>query len=300
MSSAQPADALSQIQSRLLDPAGLEVGQLEKSLGHLMARSLDYGDLYLQHSRFESWTLEDGIVKDGVHSVEQGIGVRGVVGERTGFAYSDDLRADSVHDTVSAARTIARAGQAGRVEVPGRLMSHDLYGRDNPIASLTDDEKVATLGELDRLARAEDPRVEQVIASLAGVHELILILASDGTFACDVRPLTRINLTVIVEANGRREQGFAGGGGRADYHRLCTVDYLANLVSEAVRQAQTNLEAIPARRRGPCPSYWARVGPVSFSTRPSATDWKAISIVRVRPHSPDGLGNGWPVPCVRW
>src|SRR5512138_357366 len=210
-------DALDIVRQRLLEPAGLDVDILDRALGELMARRLDYGDLYFQSTRFESWAVEDGRVKEGVFSIDQGVGVRAIVGEKTGFAYADQLDAESLLDAAEAARGIAKSGSEGRIKVAAPVRGHGLYPAVDPLPTLDDEQKVALLAHLDRYVRKLDPRVIQVVGSLAGVHELVLIRTSDGVLAADVRPLVRLNVSVIVERNGRREQGYAGGGGRADY-----------------------------------------------------------------------------------
>src|SRR5690606_22037864 len=165
-----------------------------------------------QQTRYETWTVEDGIVKEGVYSIDQGVGVRCVSGERTGFAYADQLDEAALLDAVEAARGIARAQGRGSVKVARATAYQPLYADVDPLTSLDDRAKVALLADLDVKVRAMDPRVIQVVASLTGVHELVLVQASDGTLAADVRPLVRLNVSVIMEHQGRREQGYAGGG----------------------------------------------------------------------------------------
>jgi TldD protein len=209
-----------------------------------MSRQLDYADLYFQLTRFETWTVEDGIVKEGVHSIDQGIGVRAVAGERTGFAYSDQLDEAALLDAVDAARGIARANGDGKVKVARHVPYQPLYPNVDPLRSLEDRAKVDLLADLDRRVRLMDPRVAQVVASLASVYEIVLVQASDGTLAADVRPLVRVNVSVIMEKDGRREQGYAGGGGRGDFG-LVTGRAL-DIAAEAVRTAAVNMEAVPS------------------------------------------------------
>jgi TldD protein len=239
------ADLLPIVQNEMLERSGLSAAVLDRAMGRLMARRLDYGDFYFQSVRQESWAVEDGIVKEGTHSVDQGVGVRAVFGERTGFAYSDQLDEEALLDAVEAARGIARVGGDGRFAVPSATRREALYSHEDPISSLNDAEKVRLLADLDRCVRAMDSRVMQVMASLAGVHELVLVQASDGTLAADIRPLVRLNVSVIMEENGRREQGYAGGGGRSDFG-LFDADYARALAREAVRQADVNLRAVAA------------------------------------------------------
>jgi TldD protein len=239
-------DALARARERILAPSGLDEGRLEQALGSLLGAAVDAGDLYFQLAREEHWALEDGIVKEGSHSIEQGVGVRAMAGERTGFAYSDEVVPAALVEAARAARAIAREGGNGRVQAWRESAAHRLYLPDDPIASLQDADKVAMLAELDRHARALDPRVRQVVATLAAVHEIVLIAASDGTLAADVRPLVRMNVSVIVEQNGRREQGYAGTGGRHSLAEFVAGQQPLALAREAVRQATVNLDSVPA------------------------------------------------------
>jgi TldD protein len=230
----------------LLERAGLDLGVLDRALGVAMARPLDYVDLYLQLTRYETWTVEDGIVKEGVYSVDQGIGVRAISGERTGFAYSDQLDEAALHDAVVAARGIARAQGKGSLKVARPAAHPPLYPTGDPLGSMSDSDKVELLADLDRRVRAMDKRVVQVIGSLSGVYEVILVQATDGTLAADVRPLVRLNVSVIMEKDGRREQGYAGGGGRGDYGLLVAAGRPLEIAAEAVRTAAVNMSAIPS------------------------------------------------------
>ncbi|MEE8542359.1 MAG: metalloprotease TldD [Gammaproteobacteria bacterium] len=241
-----PVDSLTIVDRELLQPAGLDLSQLDRALGALMTRQLDYGDLYFQLTRIETWTIEDGIVKDGAHSVDQGVGVRAVAGEKTGFAYSDQLDAPALKDAVEAARGIARTQGDGRVKAPRTTPAERLYPADDPSVSLDDADKVELLLRLDRETRAMDERVIQVIGSLASVYEMILVLSSDGVLGVDIRPLVRLNVSVITQKGDRREQGYAGCGGRGDLSLLTAPDRVRSLAAEAVRQASVNMEAIPA------------------------------------------------------
>ncbi len=235
--------ALDTARQHLLEPAGLELHSLERILGRLMGHAVDAADLYFQSSRHESWVLEDGIVREGSHGIERGVGVRALAGERTGFAYADDIELPALEQASGAARAIARAGQSGRVAAWAHSTGHGLYGAVDPLATLSDDAKVELLADCDRAARAADPAVRQVVASLSGQHEVVLIAASDGTLAADVRPLVRLNVSVIAERNGRREQGGAGGGGRCGYEWFIEQGKAGEYAREAVRQALVNLDA---------------------------------------------------------
>jgi len=239
-------DALAVAREQLLDHAGLEMSALDRALSAAMSRQLDYADVYLQLTRYETWTVEDGIVKEGVHSVDQGIGVRAVSGERTGFAYSDQLDEAALLDAVDAARGIARANGDGRVKVARAVGYVPLYPGVDPLRSLEDRAKVDLLADLDRRVRKMDARVAQVVASLASVHEIMLVQASDGTLAADVRPLVRLNVSVIMEKDGRREQGYAGGGGRGDLGMVVNGGRALEIAAEAVRSAAVNMEAVPS------------------------------------------------------
>jgi TldD protein len=212
-----------------------------------MSGSVDYGDLYFQYSRHESWSLEEGKVKSGSHSIEQGVGVRAVAGEKTGFAYSDEIMLPALLEAAGAARAIVQQGASARVPTAFRgEAGRQLYRPLDPLASLPDDAKVKLLERVEQAARAQDPRVKQVMASLASTHEVVLVVRSDGVIAGDVRPLVRLNVTVIVEQNGRRETGSSGGGGRYAYDYFSQQDRALEYAREAVRQALVNLDAVEA------------------------------------------------------
>ncbi len=229
----------------LLAPYALDGNRLETVFGEIMAHRVDYADLYFQYTRSESWSLEEGIVKSGSFNIDQGVGVRAVTGEKTAFAYSDDISLDALTSAAQATRAIARQGQAGRTQIVARAAGHDLYVPHDPLASLDDRSKVDLLERMERHARALDPRVAQVMAFLAGEYEVVLIARADGALAADVRPLTRVSVQVIVEQDGRREQGSSGGGGRFDYAYF-TDDVLKDYAKKAVDQALVNLDARPA------------------------------------------------------
>ena len=241
------SNLLSQAESRLLQPADLSPDSIAGVLGHLVsAPGVDAADLYFQHQVSESWVLEDGIVKDGSFNVDQGVGVRAQAGEKTGFAYSNDLHLQALTQAAGAARSIARSGQQGSVQAWQRNAAAPLYSADNPLDSLNQADKVAFLQRLDAYTRSLDPRITQVSISLGGVHDTMLIAASDGTWAGDVRPLVRLNISVIIEHNGRRERGSFGGGGRTDYRFFEAEERAMAYAREAVRQAVVNLDAIAA------------------------------------------------------
>ncbi len=236
-------DVLQQARDALWTPAGIEQNDVERLMGKLASRSIDVGELYFQHQRAESWALEDGTVKDGSYSVDRGVGVRAISGEKTGFAYAEDILLPALTSATEAARSIARQGQ----EVTGRAWSAvsaaPRYPLTDPIASMNEADKVALLSAVDLEARRQDPRVKEVNVRLSASHESVLVMASDGTLAADVRPLVRLDVSVIVEQSGRRERGSAGGGGRADLSRVAAGDYPLKLAREAVRTALVNLDA---------------------------------------------------------
>ncbi len=229
----------------LLAPHALDENRLQSVFGQIMAHRVDYADLYFQYSRSESWSLEEGIVKSGSFNIDQGVGVRAVSGEKTAFAYSDDISFNALQSAAQATRAIARQGGDGRTAIARQGELRVLYAPQDPLASLGAPEKVALLERLERIARRIDPRVTQVMASLVGEYEVVMVARSDGMQAADVRPLVRLSLQVIVEADGRREQGSAGGGGRFDYGHF-TEDVLNDYAQKAVHQALINLEARPA------------------------------------------------------
>ncbi len=231
--------------STLLAPYGLDASDLSRVFGDILSHHIDYADLYFQYSRGESWSLEEGIVKSGSFSIEQGVGVRAVSGEKTAFAYSDDISMPALQSAASATRAIARQGASATTQAVRRNTGRELYLPHDPIASLDAPRKVALLEAIERHARALDPRVKQVMASLSGEYEVVLVTRSDGVMAADVRPLVRLSLQVIAEEGGRREQGGAGGGGRFDYAYF-TDEVLQDYAQKAVHQALTNLQAQPA------------------------------------------------------
>ena len=231
----------------LLTPYGLDESQLQRVLADIFTHKVDYADLYFQSTRNEAWSLEEGIVKSGSFSIDQGVGVRAVSGDRTAFAYSDDLSLTALQQAAAATRTIGKSG-AGRVKVAGALAAQPgraLYLPNDPLDSLSASDKVALLERVENMARAKDPRVVQVMAGLAGEYDVVLVARSDGVLAADVRPLVRVSVTVIAEQNGRRETGSSGGGGRYAYSYF-TDERLQQYVDEAVASALVNLEAIPA------------------------------------------------------
>ena len=237
------SNSLKLAEQQLLAPGGLDQSQLELVLGDLMGPAVDSGDIYFQTTKHESWVLEDGLVRTGTHATEQGVGIRAISGEKTGFAYADEIILPALLQASGAARAIARQGKQGQLQAWKNQQVPALYGADDPIQAMAAAEKVDLLRQVDAYARSRDPRVSQVIVSLAATHETILVASTDGTLAADVRPLVRLNVSVIAEQEGRREQGSDGGGGRFSYQALLENDSWRGMADEAVRQALVNLEA---------------------------------------------------------
>ncbi|MGB6103515.1 MAG: metalloprotease TldD [Pusillimonas sp.] len=247
MKPADPAiNALATAKSVLLDPWGLSETDMARALGEIFTHKVDYADLYFQYTRSEGWSLEEGIVKTGSFSIEQGVGVRAISGEKTAFAYSDTLSADALLSSAQVVRTIARRGAGRQKVVSGHPpFAHDLYPAIDPVNTLSAPEKVALLERVEAMARASDPHIIQVMAGLGAEYDVILVAGSDGRLAADVRPLVRLSLTVIAERNGRREMGHGGGGGRTGLGYF-TDDILRTYVQRATHEALTNLDARPA------------------------------------------------------
>jgi TldD protein len=232
-------------QQSLFEPYSIEASHIEKVFASMMAHRLDYADLYFQYSRAESWSLEEGIVKSGSFNIDQGVGVRAVSGEKSAFAYSDDISLSALDNAAQATRAIARQGGTQSVPVIHHGSRREIYLPHDPVASLKDAEKVALLERLEGYARALDPRVVQVMAGLAGEYEVVMVARSDGLMNADIRPLVRLSVQVIIESNGKREQGSAGGGGRFDYGYFDDA-MLRKYAAQAVHQAVVNLDAAPA------------------------------------------------------
>jgi TldD protein len=234
-------------QSLLLDPWGLKHDHLDRAMGEIFDHRIDYADIYFQYTRSEGWNLEEGIVKTGSFSIEQGVGVRAISGEKTAFAYSDTLSLNAILNASRSVREIGRQGQSRQVPTTlrSKTKGRNLYGPIDPLATLDATEKVQLLERLEKKARQRDPHVVQVMAGLGMEYDVVMVLGSDGRLAADVRPLVRLSLNVIVERNGRRESGHAGGGGRTG---LAYFDdsMLDQYVAQAVDEALVNLDAKPA------------------------------------------------------
>ncbi|AEF23648.1 metalloprotease TldD [Pseudomonas fulva] len=240
------SDLLSTVSEQLLSPGGLTLEHLPGVLGELAGPGIDAADLYFQTQVSETWVLEDGIVKEGSFNLDQGVGVRAQSGEKTGFAYSNAITPEALSQAARAARSIARAGQQGRVQAFKATEVMPLYAADNPLDVIDRAQKVELLKRIDIATRALDPRIKQVTVSLAGVWDRVLVAATDGSLGADIRPLVRFNVSVIVEQNGRRERGGHGGGGRTDYRYFLNEDRAMGYAREALRQALVNLEAVAA------------------------------------------------------
>jgi len=232
-------------QRSLLTPYSIGASNIEQVFASMMAHRLDYADLYFQYSRAESWSLEEGIVKSGSFNIDQGVGVRAVSGEKTAFAYSDDISLKALESAAQATRAIAKQGGNQTAPIIHHGSRRQIYLPHDPIASLKDADKVAMLERVENYARALDPRVVQVMAGLAGEYEVVMVARSDGLMNADIRPLVRLSVTVIIESNGKREQGSAGGGGRFEYDYF-DDEMLKRYASQAVHQAAINLDAAPA------------------------------------------------------
>src|SRR3989338_7912921 len=246
MQQSQPFETLfATVQQSLLTHYAIEARHIEQVFASMLAHRLDYADLYFQYSRAESWSLEEGIVKSGSFNIDQGVGVRAVSGEKTAFAYSDDISMNALESAAQATRAIAKQGGTQTVPIIHHGSRREIYLPHDPIASLKDADKVALLERLEGYARALDPRVKQVMAGLAGEYEVVMVARSDGLMNADIRPLVRLSIQVIIESNGRREQGSAGGGGGVRFGFLDDA-MLRKYAALAVHQAVVNLDAAPA------------------------------------------------------
>ncbi|WP_100643550.1 metalloprotease TldD [Alteromonas facilis] len=241
---------MNQVEEHLLHQSGLTNTDLENALSAMLSHQNDFADLYFQSSQHESWVLEDGIIKEGSYNIERGVGVRAVSGEKTGFAYSDAVNADALMTASNAARSISAHGGTTKVNGFDRQIPPALYSSDNPLKALAEKEKIALLRAVDHYVRQQQPDVSQVIVSLTGVYEEILVVASDGTYSTDQRPLIRLNCSVLLEQDGRRERGASGMGGRYSYELLSeSIDgkpKYQRLADEALHMARVNLRAVPA------------------------------------------------------
>ncbi len=239
-------DTLNQVKQSILTPYGMQEKDIDQIMDSMLSVTADYADIYFQSTHFESWSLEAGIIKEGSHSIEQGAGVRVVSGDKTGFAYSDRIELSVLLEAANNVKAIARQGQNAQNNLKKVSSWKQYYEPVNPLKSLADQEKIDLLRKVDIETRKLDSRIEEVMISLVGVHEKVLIANQDGSLVADIRPLTRMNVTVILEENGKREQGSMGGGARKDYSYFLDQDKAVEYGKEAVRQAIVNLEAIDA------------------------------------------------------
>jgi TldD protein len=240
------SQSLALARETLLERPGLTEQQLGQVMDRLLSRQVDAADIFFQYGRLESWVLEDGIIKEGNHSIDQGAGLRAVSGEKTGFAYTDSLDVARLMDAAGAARAIARAGEHGARALVGGRDATALYEPINPLTTMSEAEKLDLMRRCDVEARAADPRVQQVIVSLVAAHDTVLIMDHTGQISGDVRPLVRLNVQVIVEQDGRREQGHSGGGARQGLGYFVEDERALGYAREAARQALVNLDAVPA------------------------------------------------------
>ncbi|MFT7053415.1 MAG: TldD protein, partial [Psychromonas sp.] len=235
---------------RFLAPAQLQISDLESQLSALNSTQIDYADFYFQSSRQESWLLEDGIVKNGSYNIEKGVGIRAISGEKTGFAYSDQISLKAINDAANAAKSIANSGQEKQIKLILPTPAKLIYGESDPLISLSRDKKITLLKQVDQFTRALEPSVTDVTVSLNAVYEEILVAASDGTLATDVRPLVRFSCSVLIEKKGKRERGSAGGGGRFDLDYFIDnsagEEVVFGYARAAVHQALINIEAVDA------------------------------------------------------
>ena len=239
-------DLIQQAESIILQPAGLSINDIDQVMGNLLSNHIDQADIYFQSSRSESWVLEDGIVKDGNYNIEQGVGLRAVSGEKTGFAYSEELTMPNMLEAAKSVKSIASLGHSGILKPTSFNKVPALYAAIDPLNSMSREDKIALLKRIDQETRKIDSRIEQVVVSLVGVYEVVLVATEDGRLSADIRPLVRMNVTVIVEENGRREQGGSGGGARRGYEYFIEDDRAMSYAREAVRLALVNLDAVDA------------------------------------------------------
>lgn len=238
------------VENNLLNASDLSTASIEQALGVIYQHQNDFADLYFQSSQHESWVLEDGIVKDGSYNIERGVGVRAVSGEKTGFAYSDEISPSALQQAAKAARTISSTGGTQKIATVKRSSPEAKYHSDNPILAIPESQKISFLKSVDRYIREQEPNASQVVVSLSGVYEEILIAATDGTFCTDIRPLVRLNCSILIEQGERRERGSAGAGGRYSYQQFMELENgklrYEQIADEAIHMARINMQAIDA------------------------------------------------------
>ena len=239
---------LETVENTMLAQSGLGREELNQVLGLVAARNVDYADIYFQSCWHESLVLEDSIIKDGSFNIDRGVGVRAVSGEKTGFAYSDQINQLALQQSAKAARGITRSGGNGQVKAFAPVTAEGIYAPVNPLDSFDKHQKIALLEEIDRYIRTKEPLVKEVSVSINGVYEQVLVAALDGTYAADIRPLVRLSVSVLIEKGDKREHGSAGGGGRYGYEHFQTEEangksVALNYADEAIRQALINIDA---------------------------------------------------------
>lgn len=241
---------MNNVEQRILLANDLTEQDVLNGLDVLLQHKLDYADLYFQTSAHESWVMEDGIIKDGSYNIEQGVGVRAIVGDKTGLSYSDQITANAINEAALTARSISAAGQTGKQQAFTKVNSKPMYQDTQPIQGMSNDDKVQLLRSVDAYIRQQEPKAQNIVVSLSGVYEQVLVAASDGTWGTDVRPLIRLNCSIVLEQDGRRERGGAGAGGRTEYgYFLELVDgqlRYQQLADEAIRMAKVNLQSVEA------------------------------------------------------
>jgi len=233
-------------QQTLLEPTGLILNDLDKVMDKLLRPGVDIADIYFESTRVESWMLEDGIIKEGAYNIDQGVGLRAVSGEKTGFAYTDDILLETMLEAGQTASAIAKSGHQQKVAIQNKRQAKSLYAAINPLDSMSEEDKISLMHRLDQEARKQDPRIQQVIVSLVSAHDTMMVLNNEGTLASDIRPLIRCSIQVIAEEKGRREQASAGGGSREGFQFFIDEERALGYAREAARQALVNLSAKPA------------------------------------------------------
>jgi len=238
------------VEENLLDASNLTRSTLEAALDTIYQHDNDFADLYFQSSQHETWVLEDGIIKEGSYNIERGVGVRAVSGEKTGFAYSDEISPEALMKAAKAARNISNSG--GKHKIVSLKQSHPTsrYHAENPLLGMQEQEKIALLRAANEYIRKQESSLSQVVISISGVYEEVLIAATDGTFCTDIRPLIRFNCSVLMEKDGRRERGSSGAGGRFAYDYFVADDdgrpRYQKIADEAIHMARVNMQAVPA------------------------------------------------------
>ena len=235
------------IKDHIISSYDLSDGKLENVLSAACPTNIDFADLYFQYTNSESWQLEDGIVKNGSSNIDSGVGIRSVSGDKTGFSYSNNFQYENLLSAANTSKCIVNSGQDKEIKIGTEKEIRRLYEPISPLSYKEDNAKVEFLKDIDKYVRSKDNRVDQVIVSLAGVYDSILILNTDGIKAFDDRPLVRFSVMVILKVGDRRERGSAGGGGRYTYAEIIGKKFGYEFADEALRQAAVNLEAVDGK-----------------------------------------------------